>query len=308
MVGDLHVVEFHLWLSELDVVTSLHVLGAGWACRCTVAERLSVFLLPLLRICCWVLVAVARQFLAAGCNNSDPLVDSLGWSKHSNLAESSLRSGGSVTPNSLVSVSPLQTFFRGHDTLPFFFFERKCLQEKMEKFMMFNKRRRSSHSLRVKLLLARMSASWVFGFPLSACQWVGFWWQHIWFGCWHPNWFCQTTNQAQLCEFLTRVSLLDWSQLRYLQKMNNWDSLSKNLRLRWRSPHATIDQHLGFPFCLGLDLWFICEFANSFLLRAWLVVWCCSMNVTLPSPHPTNQEQVIHSCAIQHPRKWFLIL
>ena len=40
--------------------------------------------------------------------NSDPILDSPGCSKHSNLSEEfSLRSGGSLTPNSLVSVSPL---------------------------------------------------------------------------------------------------------------------------------------------------------------------------------------------------------
>ena len=34
-----------------------------------------------------------------------------------------------------------------------------------------------------------------------------------------------------------------------------------------RSPHATIDQHLGFPF---VWVW-ICDSANSFLLLGWLV-------------------------------------
>ena len=43
-----------------------------------------------------------------------------------------------------------------------------------------------------------------------ACQQIGFWCQHIWFGSLVPNWFCQTTNQAQFCGFWTRVSLLDF--------------------------------------------------------------------------------------------------
>ena len=30
------------------------------------------------------------------------------------------------------------------------------------------------------------------------------------FGSWGPKWFCQTTNPARLCEFLTRVSLMDF--------------------------------------------------------------------------------------------------
>ena len=44
----------------------------GWACKFAtppqfpVARRLSVILLPLLRVRCWVLVAVSRQFPAAG--------------------------------------------------------------------------------------------------------------------------------------------------------------------------------------------------------------------------------------------------
>ena len=41
-----------------------------------------------------------------------------------------------------------------------FLFERKWLQENIEKFMMFNKRRRWSHSSRVKFPVVNMSASW----------------------------------------------------------------------------------------------------------------------------------------------------
>ena len=43
----------------------------------------------------------------------------------------------------------------------------------------------------------------------SECQRVSLWCQHIWFGFWVPNWFCQTTNQEQ-CGFWTRVSSLDF--------------------------------------------------------------------------------------------------
>ena len=73
----------------------------------------------------------------------------------------------------------------------------KCLQENIEKLIMLNRRRRWSHSSREKLL-------WL------ECQQVGFWCQHIWFGPWVQNWFCRTTNQAQLCGFLTRVSSSDF--------------------------------------------------------------------------------------------------
>ena len=42
------------------------------------------------------------------------------------------------------------------------------------------------------------------------CQRVGFWCQHTWFGSWVPSRFSQTTNQEQLCRFLTRLSLLNF--------------------------------------------------------------------------------------------------
>ena len=55
--------------------------------------------------------------------------------------------------------------------------------------------------------------------------------QHIWFGSLVLTWFCRATNQAQLCGFWTRVSLLDfvlwwssWSRLHCSQKMYNWNS------------------------------------------------------------------------------------
>ena len=72
-------------------------------------------------------------------------------------------------------------------------------------------------------------------------------------------------------------------------KMYNWTHLEKSVRLWWRSPDATVAPHLGFPF-----VWcWICDFANSFLLWDWLVVWYCS-TVTLLAPHSIHQEQIIH--------------
>ena len=59
----------------------------------------------------------------------------------------------------------------------------KWLHENIDKLTMLNKRRRWSNSL------------WL------ACQQVGFWCQHIWFGSLVLNWFCRTTNQAQICGF-----------------------------------------------------------------------------------------------------------
>ena len=86
----------------------------------------------------------------------------------------------------------------------------KWLQEYIEKLVMLNKQRRWFHYLLRKL--------W------SECLRIGFWCQHIWFTSWFPHWFCQITNQEQLCGFWKHVSLSDffplwssWSLLRCLQ-------------------------------------------------------------------------------------------
>ena len=42
---------------------------------------------------------------------------------------------------------------------------------------------------------------------------VGVWCRHTWFEFWDPDYFCQTTNQEQLCGFWTHVSLLDFGFL-----------------------------------------------------------------------------------------------
>ena len=51
------------------------------------------------------------------------------------------------------------------------------------------------------------STQHVWNSPLSVCLRVGFRCQCIWFGSWGPNWFYQTTHQAQLCGFWKHVSL-----------------------------------------------------------------------------------------------------
>ena len=67
-------------------------------------------------------------------------------------------------------------------------------------------------------------------------QTIGCWCQHIWLGFWVLNWFCRTTNQAQLCGFWTRVSLLDfvlwwssWRQPQNLQKCTTETRFEKNV-------------------------------------------------------------------------------
>ena len=70
------------------------------------------------------------------------------------------------------------------------------LRENVDTFMMFSKRSKLFHSFWEKL-------------PLVKCQQVGSWCQRTEFGSWDQNWFGQTTNQAQLCGFLSRVSWKD---------------------------------------------------------------------------------------------------
>ena len=69
----------------------------------------------------------------------------------------------------------------------------KWLQEYLEKLIMLHKRRKWFH------------ASWQIVCHLFS------WCQHVWFGSWVPNWFCQTTNQEQLLwAFWIHVSSLDF--------------------------------------------------------------------------------------------------
>ena len=76
------------------------------------------------------------------------------------------------------------------DTTLCFLIERKWLHEMIERFMMFNKRRRWSHSSRVKFPLVDMSASWFF------------WCRCTWFWILGPNW-CWSNNQS-------RATLCSW--------------------------------------------------------------------------------------------------
>ena len=249
----------------------------------------------ILRKHCWVSVDVSRQIPAAGWNTTliQFLITRTVWITRISWVIFLRTQEVLWHQNSLVSVSPLLNllwkYFPEHSwTMTLcFLLERKGQQENIEKFMIFNKRRRWSHSSRVKFLSVNMSASW---FLVST----------------YLIWFDRTTNQEQLCEFLTCASSLyfcTWWSFRSLlhcpQRCTTETHLEKNLRL-WCSLHATIDRHLGFSFAW---VW-ICDFANSFLLRGWLVFRFCSMNVPLLSPHPTNQEQEVHPFAIQHPEKW----
>ena len=127
----------------------------------------------------------------------------------------------------------------------------KWLQENIEKLIILNKRRRWFHA---------WNSLWL------ACQQVGFWCQHIWFGSSVPNQFCGTTNQAQLCGFWTRVSIVGLRPLIIIlmtaslsSKMYNWDSPLRRVCVCvcvcvcwWvLNPHLTIAQPLAFSFQLA---------------------------------------------------------
>ena len=126
-------------------------------------------------------------------------------------------------------------------------------------------------------------------------------------------------KQEQLCEFWTRVSLLDfvfwsssWWQLRHLQRCTTQTRFEKNVCLWVRRPHLTIDQRLACSFQLVFRSWFCCSNGllsrTSFLELIKLIFKCCSLNLTLQLRRPRGRQQVIHPLAVQHPKKWFQIL
>ena len=251
--------------------------------------KLSVILLPLLS---WVWVDVSRQFPAAG------------WS--TTLIQFLIHRAIRITrilrriflrtqdfPWHQIHWSRFRhcrTFFRSTfrtllEMTLCFLFEGKWLQENIEEFMIFNKRRRWSHSSRVKLSLVNMSASWflvdlgvqidsVVEQPIKSNS----------SSSWHVS--------HRWTSALWRSS---WSQLRRLQRWTTETRLEKSVRLWWRSPHATtvnisVSLLFGFGFVISRTV---------FLLRDWLVFWYCSMNVTLQIT--TSQRSRASSPSIRSP-------
>ena len=96
-------------------------------------------------------------------HNSDPTLDS----PCSNLSKSfALRPGGSLTPNSSLSVLPLPNLLQPcfpelSWTWHLLSVRKKMAAGKHREIMMFNKWRRWSHSSRVKLPFVNISASWL---------------------------------------------------------------------------------------------------------------------------------------------------
>ena len=181
-----------------------------------------------------------------------------------------------------------------------------------EKLMILSKHRRWFHSSLENFL-------W------SECQQVGSRRQHIWFGSWSPNKFCQTTNKTQLCGFLTRVSLSDFCLHDHLDHSSlNFKSVQLGLALRRMCACENV-VHIRHVLNISVSLLFGFGCASrtvsclASVARRWVgcfgVSWSGSirsfsgvLNATHLSPHPKNREQVIHPFAVQHPTKWFLIL
>ena len=121
--------------------------------------------------------------------------------------------------------------------------------------MICNKRRKWSHSSCVKLLLVNTSAS---------CLLVST------YLIWILVKLILSNNQSSatllVLETCLIVGLLPFMIILITASLSSKCTTEtqhdKNLRVWWRSPHATIAQHLRFPF----QVW-ISFFANSFLLR-----------------------------------------
>ena len=160
--------------------------------------------------------------------------------------------------------------------------------------MIFNKRRRWSHSSRVKLPLVNISASWFLvnmfdldlGVQIDSVKWP-----------------------------IKRNSVDSWHvSHRWTSALNDhFDHcfiVFKDVQLRLALRRLCVCGNvIHMRQLINISVWvWICDSANSLLLLDWLVFWYCSMNATLLSPHPINQQQVIHPFANQHPTKWFLIL
>ena len=188
------------------------------------AGRLSVILLPLLRIQCWVVVGVSGQFPAAGWNTTlIQLLIPRAVRNHSNLAE--------------------DFFFALWRFLDTKFIGLGCV-------VWTKVAARKDRGIRDNSTNEGAGPTHhVWSFHRSTCLRVGFWCQHIWFGSWTPNWFFRITYQEQLCGFLTRVSSLDfcpqwsiWSLLHCLQRSTTETHLEKILRLYSRDPPLNHEQ------------------------------------------------------------------
>ena len=136
--------------------------------------------------------------------------------------------------------------------------------------MIFNKRRRSFHASRVKLPFVNMSASWF----LVSTYWISI----------LGSKFILSKNQSR-----ATLWVLDTCLIAVLLPLNDhFDhsvTIFKSVQLSFELRRIcvcgdVIHMRQLINISVFPSVWgWICDFANSFLLRDWLVVWYCSMNV-----------------------------
>ena len=173
MVGDLHVVEFHLWPSDLDVLPlapvpwrwpSLKVhlsvpVSWCWKIECHVVASLENTLINF----GWCFASVSCRWMK---HNSDPLLDSPENSDHSNLHSGRFLDNkfiGSRFCHWVLSWGPL-----GHDTLLSVWKKNGCKKTSRNSWYSTNTGYGPTHQ--------------VWSFLWLTCLRVGFWCQHIRFG------------------------------------------------------------------------------------------------------------------------------
>ena len=168
------------------------------------------------------------------------------WRSCSNLADgSSSHSTGCTTPDSWVSTSPspnslalvLPSVNLHWKSLLVLSWTRHSVTWSDQKENYWNgckREHRQIHDVeKTKKMIPLITGETLFGQHISELVFgVNIFDLDLWFF----NWFCRTTNQAQLCGFWTRVSLLDfvlwwssWSQLRYLERCATETGLEKNV-------------------------------------------------------------------------------
>ena len=206
MIGDLHIMEVHLCPCKWIFNTSHTFFRTPWVLTLitphkflSVSKRI-VILLSLLKIVAgpWLLSRMipvlpetkvwSNSWFTGQCEASESTEEK--WFALNRIL------GTKHVDLDLATKDPSSVFLSSaiFDMMLCFLFERKWLQENVEKFTMLNKRRRYFYSSLVKLSSVNMSASGFFGVDIFDLDLGG------------QSWLCQTINLTQLCGFWTRVS------------------------------------------------------------------------------------------------------
>ena len=232
--------------------------------------------LPLLRTHCWVLVDVSASVSCRWMkHNSDPVLDSSGCLDHSNLAEDlSSQSRGSLTPNSLVSVSPLPNL----------------LLSVWKKMAARNHREIRSHSSRVKLPLVKMSASW---FLVSS----------------NLIWIFGSNNQSRATLWVLETCLVGLLPLMIILitaslSSNTYNKSSWCENWTFEGTRSTLFKTFNIPRDCWLDLWLL-SWPTTFCL---VLSWFWIVFPRTKTIRSINREREYRLISILRPKRWFLIL